>query len=399
MRVLVAKERGHEETRVSATPETVRQMVKAGFEVQVSSGAGDNAYFDDKSYETAGATIASDFKKAWSEADVVLTVCGTCFDEEVGDETKLLKEGAILIGFLNPAGEPERVKELADRKVTTLAMELIPRITRAQKMDALSSQANIAGYKAVLMAAYRLPKYFPMLMTAAGTVKPARVVVMGAGVAGLQAIATARRLGAIVEASDIRPEVKEQIESLGAKFIEPPDTGEELTGEGGYAKEVSKEYLAAQQKVVAEKVAQADVVITTALVPGKKAPVLVTAETVQKMRPGGVIVDLAAGQGGNCELTELDKEVRKHGVLIVGHPNIPATMPADSSAMYARNVAALLLDISKEGKVEIDLTHDVMSGAVLTHEGKIHHRPTAEALGVEPAPPPPAKPEPEEARQ
>jgi NAD(P) transhydrogenase subunit alpha len=262
-------------------------------------------------------------------------------------------------------------------------MELVPRITRAQRMDALSSQANIAGYKAVLIAAAQLPKYFPLLMTAAGTVKPARVVVMGAGVAGLQAIATAKRLGAVVEASDIRPAVKEQVESLGGKFIPLPKMEESGEGAGGYAREVSREFLAQQQAIVKEHVVMADVVITTAQVPGKPAPKLVTADMVQGMRPGSVIVDLAVEQGGNCELSEPGREVRKGGVLVVGIANLPRSVPYDASMLYGRNVQALLQHLlSKEGKLVIDEKDDVTGGTLLTHAGKLHHKPTAERLGM-----------------
>ena len=261
-------------------------------------------------------------------------------------------------------------------------MELVPRITRAQKMDALSSQANIAGYKAVLVAAANLPKYFPLFMTAAGTVKPARVVIMGAGVAGLQAIATEKRLGAVVEASDIRPETKEQIQSLGGKFIELPKTEESGAGAGGYAREVSADFLRQQQEIVGRHVAQADVVITTALVPGRPAPKLLPASMVEKMKAGSVIVDLAVEQGGNCELSERGKDVRKHGVLIIGHPNLPATLPADASMLYARNVMALLTNVIKEGALNYDLTDEVTSGTLLTYDGKITHAPTAQRLGA-----------------
>jgi len=268
------------------------------------------------------------------------------------------------------------VETLAARKVTALAMELIPRITRAQAMDALSSQANIAGYKAVLLAASRLGRYFPMLMTAAGTVPSAKVVVMGAGVAGLQAVATAKRLGAVVWVSDVRPVVKEQVESLGGKFIDLPaqESGE---GQGGYAKEMTKEFLARQQAIVKEHLASADVVITTALVPGKPAPRLVTADMVRAMRPGAVIVDLAAEQGGNCELTRPDQDVVENRVTILGPTNLPATMPLDASTLYARNVLELALLVLKGGKVNLDLGDEIVRGCLLTHDGKIAHAPTA----------------------
>jgi NAD(P) transhydrogenase subunit alpha len=259
-------------------------------------------------------------------------------------------------------------------------MELIPRITRAQKMDALSSQASIAGYKAVVLAAERLPKYFPLLMTAAGTIKPARVVVMGAGVAGLQAIATAKRLGAVVHASDIRAAVKEQIESLGGKFIPLPEMAESGEGKGGYAKEVSAEYLAEQQRIVAKFLREADVVITTALVPGKPAPKLIPADVVADMKPGAIIVDLAVAQGGNCELSENGKEVRKHGVLIIGNPNLPASLPADASLLYSRNVWALLQHVVKDGALALDPADEIVGASLLAHDGAVPFAAAAEAL-------------------
>lgn len=379
--VLVAKERVDGETRVAATPETVKGMIKAGLSVSVEAGAGANAYISDAQYREAGAEVAADPRAAWAAADIVLKVRAP---EKLAalDEVQSLKEGAVVIGFLAPYKNDDMIRSFASRKISSLPLELVPRITRAQKMDALSSQANIAGYKAVLLAAASLPKYFPLFMTAAGTVKPARVVIMGAGVAGLQAIATAKRLGAVVEASDIRPETKEQIESLGGKFIELPKTEESGTGAGGYAKEMSADFLRQQQEIVARHVAQADCVITTALVPGRPAPKLLPAAMVERMKPGSVIVDLAVEQGGNCELSEKGKDVRKHGVLIIGHANLPATMPADASLLYARNVLALLLNVVKEGQLNFDLTDEVTSGTLLTHEGKIVHAATAQRLGA-----------------
>ncbi len=284
-----------------------------------------------------------------------------------------------MIGLLAPFRELDTVRAFADQGVTSLAMELVPRITRAQPMDALSSQANIAGYKAVLLAALRLPKYLPLLMTAAGTIKPARVVVMGAGVAGLQAVATARRLGAIVEVSDIRPAVKEQVQSLGARFIELPlaESGE---GTGGYAREMGEDFLRRQREIVQQHLAQANAVITTALVPGRPAPRLVTADMVRAMRPGSVIVDLAVEQGGNCELSQADREVVHGGVLILGPLNLPATMPHDASALYARNVLALFFLLWKDGRLTVDVQDEVLAGSLLTHEGRIVHPATAELL-------------------
>jgi len=295
-------------------------------------------------------------------------------------EASLLKQGAIVIAHVWPHKNLPAVKLLADGKVSTLAMDLIPRISRAQVMDSLSSQANIAGYKAVVLAASRLGKYFPLLMTAAGTIQPSKVVIMGAGVAGLQAVATARRLGALVEVSDIRPAVKEQVESLGAKFIDLPmqESGE---GQGGYAKEVSADFLAKQQEVLTQRIAAADVVITTAQVPGRPAPRLVTEAMVKAMRPGSIIVDIAADSGGNCELTENNKDVVKYGVLIIGNSNLPNTMPLDASNLYARNIAALVkLIADKEGNLKLNLEDEIIQGALLTVDGAVHHEPTAAAL-------------------
>lgn len=379
--VLIAKER-EPEPRVSATPETVKQMVGRGLDVEVERGAGSGSFISDAAFEAAGAKLV-DPGARWSEADLVLRVRGPEGPDDPG--VRQLKSGAGLVAFITPHKHLELVKFLAESKVSCLAMELVPRITRAQKMDALSSQANIAGYKAVLMAAARLPKYFPLLMTAAGTVKPARVVVMGAGVAGLSAIATARRLGAVVEASDIRPAAKEQVMSLGAKFIEPPALEGGGEGEGGYAKEVGADYLKRQQVVVAEHCAQADVVITTALVPGRPAPVLLTKATVEKMRPGSIVVDLAVEAGGNCELSEAGVDVSHNGVTILGESNIPGTMPGDASLLYARNVYALVDHLVKDKALVYDLEDEVTQGTLLTHQGEVIHAATRDLLGGAPA--------------
>jgi NAD(P) transhydrogenase subunit alpha len=372
--VFIPKERRRGETRVAATPETVRKMVKAGLEVTVEQGAGLDAFFPDAEYETAGAQLTGDPGSAAARADAVLTVTAP----EAGDAAAL-KPGSLLVGLLAPHRNLDLVRTLADKRVSSLAMELVPRITRAQTMDALSSQANIAGYKAVLLAALRLPKYMPLLMTAAGTIKPARVVVMGAGVAGLQAIATAKRLGAIVEVSDIRPAVKEQVQSLGGRFIELPqeESGE---GAGGYAREMGEDFLRRQREIVQRHLSQADAVITTALVPGRPAPRLVTAQMVEAMRPGSVIVDLAVEQGGNCELSEADREVVHNGVLILGPSNLAAAMPHDASSLYARNVWALLQLLWKDGGLTVDTQDEVIAGTLLTHDGQVVHAPTAERL-------------------
>lgn len=380
-RAFVPKECAPGETRVAATPETVKRLVKAGLEVLIEAGAGASAHIADRAYEEAGARIVPAGKDTWSTADLVLKVSPPQQNPALGaDEASLLKSGAILVSHIWAHKNQPVAATLRDRKVTCLAMELIPRVTRAQPMDALSSQANIAGYKAVLLAAGRLAKYFPLLMTAAGTVQPARVVIMGAGVAGLQAIATARRLGAVVEVSDIRPEVKEQVESLGGKFIDLP-MQESGAGAGGYAKEMSADFLAKQQEILNKRIAAADVVITTAQIPGRPAPRLVTAAMVKSMREGAVIVDLAADSGGNCELTESGKEVVKHGVTILGYSNLPNTMPEDASSLYARNVTALVGLFAKNGALTLDVSDEVIAGALLTHEGQVRHAPTAALLG------------------
>lgn len=383
-KVFIPRERRPGETRAAATPETVKRMLKLGLEVGVERGAGQAALFQDADFETAGARLVDDVAAAWESADVVLKVTPPDrFEGLPGHEAEGLKPGAVLIGFLAPHRNLEMVRILAEGNVTSFALELLPRVTRAQPMDALSSQASIGGYKAVLLAAWRLPKYFPLLMTAAGTIKPARVVVMGAGVAGLQAIATARRLGAVVEVSDVRAAVKEQVESLGGKFIELP-VAESGEGQGGYAREMGEDFLRRQREIVQRHLAAADAVITTALVPGKPAPRLVTAEMVRAMRPGAVIVDLAVEQGGNCELSQPDREVTENGVLILGPSNLPATMPHDASLLFARNVHALLqLLVDKEGRVAPDLADEVIAGTLLTHDGKVLHKPTAERLEAE----------------
>lgn len=374
--LFVPKERQSGETRVACTPETAKRLIKEGVTLVVESGAGAAAHFTDEAYRSAGAQIAGEAEvgAAIAKADVVLKVAPPTVDE-----VKRLKQGAIVIGLMAPYKNLETVRALRDQKVTSLAMELIPRISRAQSMDALSSQASIGGYKAVLLAATQLDKYFPLLMTAAGTIQPAKIVIMGAGVAGLQAVATAKRLGAVVDVSDIRPAVKEQVQSLGGRFIDfPMDEGGE--GEGGYAKELTPEQLQAQQVAVGKKVVAADVVITTALVPGRPAPRLVTADMVRKMREGAVIVDMAAEQGGNCELTKKGETVVEHGVTIIGELNLPATVPADASLLYARNIQALLLQSLKDGELALDPEDEIIAGALLTHDGSVRHAPTAQAL-------------------
>lgn len=373
VKVFIAKETGDGETRVAATPETVEKMVAAGLEVAVEAGAGNGSHIPDADYEAVGATVDD----ALGSADIVLRVTAPSVEQAAQ-----MKEGALLMALISPFVNLDLVASLRDSKKSTIAMELVPRISRAQDMDVLSSQASIAGYKAVLMAAYRLGKYFPLLMTAAGTIKPARVVVMGAGVAGLQAVATARRLGAIVEVSDIRDVVKEQVESLGGKFIELPDMGGG-EGEGGYAKEMGEDFLRKQREIVARHVSNADVVICTALVPGKKAPTLVSKEMVENMKQGSLIVDLAVLQGGNCELSEPGRDVEHNGVLILGPGNLPAETPIDASALYARNVWALMKLLVKDGELTIDLEDEIVDGALLTHGGEVRNARTRDALESE----------------
>ncbi|MGB8225175.1 MAG: Re/Si-specific NAD(P)(+) transhydrogenase subunit alpha [Polyangiales bacterium] len=374
--IFVPKEVADGETRVACTPETTKHYVKEGFEVIVESGAGKQAHFSDAHYRDAGARIvsAAEADVSWGSADIVFRVSPIT----PGQASKI-KASGLLIGFMSPHKNLDSVRVLRDRKVSTIAMELVPRISRAQAMDALSSQASISGYKAVLLAATHLDKYFPLLMTAAGTIQPAKIVIMGAGVAGLQAIATARRLGAVVEVSDIRPAVKEQVESLGGRFIDVPmdQSGE---GEGGYARELTPEQLKAQQEIVRKKVVAADAVITTALVPGRPAPKLITKDMVEEMREGAVIVDLAVEQGGNCELSKSGETVVEHGVIIIGHPNLPASTPADASLLYSRNIQAVLLNMVTDGAVVLNLEDEIVDATLLTHNGEVRHGPTAGAL-------------------
>jgi NAD(P) transhydrogenase subunit alpha len=339
-------------------------MIAAALEVSVESGAGAAAYIPDDAYEKASVKVVKGAAVLLQDADAVLKVQAPDLKE-----VELLKSGSVLISFLQPATQGDIVKSLAKRGVTSFSLELVPRISRAQSMDALSSQASAAGYKAVLMAAGRLGKFFPMMMTAAGTVAPARVLVMGAGVAGLQAIATARRLGAVVSAYDVRPAVKEEVHSLGATFIELPLETQE--GEGGYAREQSEEFLRKQRDLIGEHVAKSDVVITTAAVPGRRAPMLVTGDMVKGMRPGSVIVDLAAETGGNVELTQAGKDVDVAGVTIMGTRNVPSTMPLHASQLYARNVMNLLLHLVKDGAITLDFQDEITKGSCVTHGGEI----------------------------
>jgi len=371
--VFVPKESRPGERRIAASPDSVKRMVKAGLTVYVEPDAGLAAGMPDEQFTKVGAQIAHDPAEMWRHADVVLKVGPLGVNPALGlNEVEAIKPGAVLLGLLDPYNAAI-VRRFTERKITALSMELIPRITRAQEMDALSSQANVAGYRAVLLAASRVGKYFPMLMTAAGTITPARVVILGAGVAGLQAIATAKRLGAIVEVSDVRPAVKEQVESLGGRFIDLTlgATGE---GTGGYAKELTAEDLARQREILTRHLAQADVVITTAQVPGKPAPCLITRAMIEAMKPGAVVIDLAAERGGNCELTKQDEEVEYRGVLILGPTQLAAGMALDASNLYARNVVTLLLHFVKNGQLVIDPEDEILRDALLTYDGRIINR-------------------------
>ena len=353
MRVGVVRETALGERRVALVPETGGKLAAAGFEVAVEPGAGDAASFPDAAYAEAGATLGA----PW-EADVIVAVRRP--------DPALLREGQLLIGFLDPLADREGVEALASRGVIAFAMESIPRITRAQSMDALSSQATVGGYKAALLAAEHLPRFFPMLMTAAGTVPPAKVLVIGAGVAGLQAIATARRLGAVVTGFDVRPVVREQIESLGANWLDLGVTGAEA--EGGYARELTPEEMQAQQAALEQRIAEFDAVITTAAVPGRAAPKIIPASAVAAMRPGSVIVDLAAETGGNSELTVPGEVAVREGVTIVGLTNLPSTMPYHASMLYSRNVQALLLHLAPEGQLNLDWNDEITAGACVTRK-------------------------------
>ena len=363
------------ETRVSATPSTVKELTKAGITVQVEKDAGLKSYISDSDYKEAGAQIIESAAALYSNADIILKVQSPGIEE-----ISQFKPGAVSVSLLQTTRAPNFVKAMAEVPVTGFSMHLIPRTTLAQKMDALSSQANIAGYKAVLMGAGRLGVYMPLLMTAAGTVRPAKVLVLGAGVAGLQAVATAKRLGAQVEAFDVRPIVKEQVESLGAKFIEVETNDNDGVGEGGYAKETSEDYKQRQQELIHEHITKADLVVTTALIPGRPAPLLIPESMVNAMRPGSVIMDLAAENGGNCALTRKDQIVEHKQVTIDGTSNIPATMPVHASDLYAKNVTAFVTYMIKDGKLDLDLEDEIISGALFTHNGEITHEPTQEAV-------------------
>jgi proton-translocating NAD(P)+ transhydrogenase subunit alpha len=372
------------ERRVALTPTAVAALVAAGLEIVVEAGAGADAGFGDQAYADKGARIAPDRAEVLG-AEVLAQVRTLGANPDEGRlDLALQPEGQKLVGLGNPLGAPEAARDLAARRLDAFALELLPRITRAQPMDVLSSQATIAGYRAVLLAASHLTKMFPMLTTAAGTIIPARVLVVGAGVAGLQAIATARRLGAVVDAYDVRPAVKEQVESLGARFVELPLETGDAEQQSGYAKEMGEDFYRRQREMMARVVAASDAVVTTALVPGRQAPVLVTTEMVEGMAPGSVVVDLAAEQGGNCELTVADKAVDHHGVTVIGPTNLPASVPNDASQMYARNLSSFLLHLVKDGDMLIDLDDEITRETLVVAGGEVVHPRVLDALGVTP---------------
>jgi NAD(P) transhydrogenase subunit alpha len=373
MRIVVPREHAPLEKRVAMTPAAIERFSIEGTSFVVESGAGVSASFSDEEYREAGAEVIEDAQALFEGADVVLKVNGPTQREDGVDEADLIPSGALVVGMLRPHESADLLARLAERGVTALAMELMPRTTQAQRMDALSAFSTIAGYLAVLRGADSLGKFFPMLTTAAGTIPPANVLIIGAGVAGLQAIATARRLGSVVEAFDIRPAVKEQVESLGATFVEWEEAQEELETEGGYAKEVSEEEQERERRLISDHVAKSDVVVTTALVPGRAAPVLITEDMVKRMRPGSVIVDLASEAGGNCELTVKGETVERHGVIIQGPLDLATSLPVHGSLMYGRILTALLKHLTKDGELVVDLKDEITSACAVTHGGNVRY--------------------------
>lgn len=380
MKVCVLRESRAGERRVALVPAEVGALAKMGVEVAVETGAGEEASFLDDAFREVGASVCETAAQALEGSDVVVKINPPSTGANgSADEIAALPEGIVLISFVSPVANLELVRRLADARVTTLAMDQVPRITRAQKMDALSSQATVAGYRASLLAATHLGKFLPMFMTAAGTIPPGRVLILGAGVAGLQAIATARRLGAVVEAFDIRPAVKEQVQSLGAKFLEA-ELDESAEDEGGYARALSEEKHQQEFDLIGGRLPDTDAVITTANIPGARAPVLITAAMAATMRPGSVIIDLAGESGGNCELSEYGKVVVRDGVIIVAPENLPSELPTHASQMYARNVTSFLQDIVEDGELKLDFDDEVVSGSCVTHDGEVVHARTRERL-------------------
>ncbi len=373
MKLSVIKESGTGEHRVAIAPDGVKKLQGIGIDTTIESGAGLEANFGDDAYTESGAKIDGAASAVISGANVIARVLPPS-----GEEAKQIPDGSMVVSLGNPSNYLDAIKELNGRKVSVFTLDLLPRISRAQSMDALSSQAGVAGYRAVLLAANEMSKFFPMLMTAAGTIPPAKVLVMGAGVAGLQAIATAKRLGAQVFAYDVRPAVKEEVQSLGAKFVELKLEAAE--GSGGYAGEQSDEFQQKQRELISNTVAQSDVVITTAAIPGRRAPILVTKEMVDQMKPGSVIIDIAAATGGNCELTKDGETVVEKGIKIIGASQLPSSMAAHASQLYSRNIVAFLTPMIEEGKLKFDFDDEVVAGTCVCHEGSIRHQPTAEAI-------------------
>ena len=371
------------ERRVALTPTVVPMLAKAGLEVVIESGAGDRAGYPDHQYQEKGAKLATERRRVFEQADILAQVLSHGANDRNGaEDLPLMKRGQVLVGFLRPLGSAALLEQVARTGATAFAVELMPRITRAQSMDALSSMASIAGYKAVLVVANELPRLFPMMTTAAGTITPARVLVIGAGVAGLQAIATARRLGAVVSAYDVRPAAKEQVHSLGARFVELPLEAQDAQDARGYARAQDESFYAKQRELLARTVAESDAVITTAVVPGKKAPVLVTAEMIKAMAPGSVVLDLAAERGGNCELTRPGETVIEHGVTLMGPINLASGVPHDASQMYARNLVAFLSNLVRDGKVRPPESDEIIRETLLTERGEVVNTRVREALGM-----------------
>lgn len=377
MTIGVPRERSPGERRVAVVPAHLPSLEKAGLRIVVERGAGERSGFSDRMYEEKGARITDD---VYPESDIVLAVRAGAADG--GEGTPGFREGQTVIGFLEPYAPHDAFRALLERKVTALSMELIPRITRAQSMDALSSMANLAGYRAAILAAEALPKMFPMLMTAAGTIVPAKVFIVGVGVAGLQAIATTRRLGAVVSAYDVRPAVREQVESLGARFVDMDLTTEDAEGAGGYARAMDEEFYRKQREFMTSVVSESDAVITTAAIPGRPSPVLVTEEMVKRMAPGSVIIDLAAERGGNCELTEAGKTVEKHGVTISGPLNVPSALAFNASQLYSRNITTFLLSLVKDGQLVLDEEDEIVRATLVTRDGTVPDAGLRERLGL-----------------
>ena len=374
MIAVIPKEVMASENRIAVTPATVKELAKAGIDVSIEKDAGATSHFSNSEFEDSGAKIIDSSVDLYKKADIVLKV-----QHPTIEEISYMSSGMISVSLFQTTHNLDEVRAMTDIHVTGLSMHLIPRTTLAQKMDALSSQANIAGYKAVLVAASTLGKYMPLLMTAAGTIRPSKILVLGAGVAGLQAIATAKRLGAQVEAFDVRPVVKEQVESLGAKFVEVESTDDGV-GEGGYAKETSEDYKKKQQDLIHKHIAKSDAVITTALIPGRAAPILISKNMVNDMRPGSVIIDLASENGGNCELTQKDKIIEHNNITINGTSNFPATMPIHASELYAKNISAFIKYMVSDGKINVDLEDEIISGSLFTHKGEITDDATKKAM-------------------